>query len=101
MPDLRRVDKSATDVQIKVCSYLGVPIDEVRGRRRKAHIAECRKIITYFLRKRNKMSQQDTAKFMGYANHTNIIYNVRSITDLAKFDIELKKKLDDLTELLK
>lgn len=101
MPDLKKHDKSSYGLQIKICSHLGIPIEDVRSNSRKAEIAECRKVVTYFLRKRNKMRHQDVANFMGYKHHSSVIHAVKSIDGIAQFDVELRTKLAELTELLR
>lgn len=62
---------------------------------------EIRHIFVYFLKKYFKLSNAEIMDFMGYKNHSSVIYAIKKITDKAEIykDVRTKIQAIDLISL--
>lgn len=72
---------------------MGLPYKKLT-RSRKQPIPEVKRLITYFLHKKLKMSQNQIAVELGYLNHSTIVFNLNAKFDKAVLHL-LEEKIDD------
>lgn len=59
-----------------------------------------RQVAMYFASEKTKVHLTKIASYYGLKNHATVIHATRTISDLCKFDKELKEKVDKINELL-
>jgi chromosomal replication initiation ATPase DnaA len=78
-----------------------VQYDRVRGDSQKMDVVLCRKVISYFLRKKRKAGYEAIADLLGYKDHTNIMYNIKWINEQMPINYEVRLLIENVDYELK
>lgn len=97
----RKTRVKAQFVQIVVCAYRDVTIEEMLSRSRMTRIVMARQIAIYLCRELTGLSLVEVGKNFAGRDHTTVLSGVRKIAHLRKKDSELDAELTELTRQIK
>jgi len=96
----RRVGKqrSAEQLLLEICDYLGVSVEAVRGRSRQRPIVGARQTAMYVIRELTDLSYPAIARLFGGRDHTTVIHAVEKTQHVMK---DRQQVFDQVNELLR
>lgn len=93
------ITKTIKIVEI-VFNHLDISMDEMTTFHRKRELVEARQISMYFIKKCFKnMTLSEIGKLFN-RDHATVLYSVKHISELIKFNVAFKKKIDVLIGVL-
>lgn len=71
---------------------------KVKGRKRK--VVNPKKVLCSVLYNKEEMTFEEIAEYMGYDNHTSVLFHVRSVEGICQSDSRFKQKIDLVYETI-
>lgn len=84
-------------ILIRVASHYGVPVQEVRGKRRFAQLALARHVAMWLMRQYTCMSYADLGNYFDI-DHTTAIHGVRKIENFFRWDKTAERTFRSIVE---
>jgi chromosomal replication initiator protein DnaA len=95
-----RVEITIQEIQKEVCSYFGLPNDQLLSRTRKREIVQARQIAMYLSRNLTKNSLASIGAQIGGKDHATVLHACNTVCDLIDTDrgfrqyvVEIEKRL--------
>jgi chromosomal replication initiator protein len=87
-------------IQETVAEYYGIPLDEMKGRRRDKHIVFPRQVAMFIIREETASSLPAIGTAFGGKDHTTVLHACEKITEMSKEDQRLQMDLRQIRERL-
>jgi chromosomal replication initiator protein len=84
-----------------VCGYFKVEPEQLRSKRKTAELVRARQVAMYLCRKHTSSSLKSIGEEFGGRDHSTVIHSINMIDNQAKFDLGLRRAVDDIENLLK
>ena len=88
-------------IQEYVANEFGIPILELKTKRRSKNIVLPRQVAMYLSRQLTEASLPEIARFFGGKDHTTILYAYNKISSDLKINNDLKERVDKIIRDLK
>lgn len=97
---MEAVEKRLNEVESIVATVFEVDNDfkKVKGRKRK--VVNPKKVLCSILYNKEEMTFVEIAEYMGYENHTSVLFHVRSVEGICQSDSRFKQKIDLIYETI-
>jgi chromosomal replication initiator protein len=92
--DSKRKRATPDKVLQVVSDTFDIPVSQIRGRKKTAHVSTIRQVTMYILRNELDMPLLDVAAKVGRKDHTTVIHGCKSIEKKMEKDSNLAKKVD-------
>ena len=87
-------------IQNTVSSFFNIPLTEMLSQRRSRPLARPRQIAMYLAKKLTTRSLPEIGRRFANRDHTTVIHAVKTITRLSEKDLEMKKNIEQIKDLL-
>ena len=87
-------------IQNTVSSFFNIPLTEMLSQRRSRPLARPRQIAMYLAKKLTTRSLPEIGRRFANRDHTTVIHAVKTITRLSEKDLEMKKNIEQIKNLL-
>ena len=84
-----------------IAQQYGVTEDDIVSSRRSREIALPRQIAMYITRELTQLSTVNIGKEFGGRDHTTVMHGCEKIQSAMKGDVDFRKRIDDLMEMIK
>jgi len=81
----------------EVCRYYSVSVEDMKGQRRTAELANARQVCMYLIKKLTNLSYSQIGKELGNRDHTTIIYGNDKVEKMLS-DPSFRNIIDDIIE---
>ena len=95
-PKLRPV--SSKQIVDKVAKYYNLPVKEMCGKSRVAHIKTARQVAMFLLSKELNISTNKIASEVGVKDHTTVMHGIKKIENDLKLDFTLRDQIEEIKE---
>ena len=82
----------------KVARYYNLPVKEMCGKSRVAHIKNARQVAMYLLSKELNLSTNKIAGEVGVKDHTTVMHGIKKITNDLKLNFALRDQVEEIRE---
>ena len=99
---IKSINKKVDSAEIiaEVCRYFSVEAEDLVSKKRKKELVIPRQIAIYLMREKTAKSLPEIGKIMGGKDHTTILHSEKKITGLLKTDVDLKRVIDEIREMI-
>lgn len=89
---------NSNEILESISIFLGVPVNEIIGKKRTAKIAEARMIAAYLLRKDRylNLGLKHIGSILGGKDHTTIMHSVKRTAELVEIEPDFKEKIKQI-----
>jgi chromosomal replication initiator protein len=84
-----------------VCAYFKLEPEKLQSKRKTADIARARQVAMYLCRKHTSSSLKSIGDAFGGRDHSTVIHSITIVENESKFDMILKRALDEIGNTLK
>ena len=89
---------SSKQIVEKVAKYYNLPVKEMCGKSRVAHIKTARQVTMFLLSKELNLSTNKIAAEVGVKDHTTVMHGVKKIEKDLKLDFALRDQIEEIKE---
>ncbi|MCM8800753.1 MAG: chromosomal replication initiator protein DnaA [Candidatus Omnitrophica bacterium] len=104
LKDLLKESKKVVGVEFIqrcVAEEFGLSLQDLKTKKRNKNIVLPRQIAMYLIRELTNLSFPEISKFFGGKDHTTIIHSYNKIKKVVLNNLDLKEKIDKITQLIK
>ena len=84
-----------------VARYYNISVEEIKGKKRTANIAQARQVAMFITRDLTNLSLEDVGKAFGGKDHTTVLHSVNKVEDCLQIDPKLNRDISELKENIK
>jgi chromosomal replication initiator protein len=84
-----------------VCEHFRIEPDKLKSKRKTADIARARQVAMYLCRRHTSSSLKSIGDAFGGRDHSTVIHSVTIVENESKFDMSLKRSIDEIENRLK
>jgi chromosomal replication initiator protein len=88
------------DIQMRVCCFYNIKLEEMRSAYQGAPIARPRQVAMYLARKMTRRSLPELGRRFGGRDHTTVMHSINRMAALAETDPDLTHDLKRLAGIL-
>jgi chromosomal replication initiator protein len=100
IPAASRRPISIDAIQQAVSDHYGIPLEELKGKRRDKHIVFPRQVAMYIVREETPSSLPVIGQAFGGRDHTTALHSIEKITNEMKEDERLRYEIQSIRERL-
>jgi chromosomal replication initiator protein len=100
IPAASRRPISIDAIQLAVSDHYGIPLEELKGKRRDKHIVFPRQVAMYIVREETPSSLPVIGQAFGGRDHTTALHSIEKITNEMKEDERLRYEIQSIRERL-
>ena len=89
---------SAKQIVEKVAKYYNLPVKEMCGKSRVAHIKNARQVAMFLLSQELNLSTNKIAAEVGVKDHTTVMHGIKKINNDLKLNFALRDQIEEIKE---
>ena len=99
MPEQK--EPTIDEIVEQTCAALGLDRADVLSSSRKANIVLGRQVAMYLAQKHTRLSTTRIGDAIGHRNHATVIHSCQTIADRIKSDSDLRRRVQEVEQMLK
>ena len=84
-----------------VSRYYNISVEDIKGKKRTANIAQARQVAMFITRDMTNLSLEDVGREFGGKDHTTVLHSIKKVEGTLQIDPKLDRDISELKENIK